>query len=114
MSRGLGTWQRTIMAATDCAVVVPVGNVVRTSVVAPSRNDFASARRAAKLLAMKSQVAALYAWSCPRCGRVQDRPDPDAVLRPAAVYAVRLPAGAPPPGEASRARSRRIGAKVAK
>ena len=105
MSRGLGTWQRTIMAATDCAVVVPVGNVVRTSVVAPSRNDFASARRAAKLLAMKSQVAALYAWSCPRCGRVQDRPDPEpccarprsmlSVCRPERRHLVRHPAPAP-------------------
>ena len=105
MSRGLGTWQRTIMEATDCAVVVPVGNVVRTSVVTPSRNDFASARRAAKLLAIKSQVAALYAWSCPRCGRVQDRPDPEpccarprsmlSVCRPERRHLVRHPAPAP-------------------
>ena len=101
----MGTWQRVIMAATDCAVVVPVGNVVRTSVVTPSRNDFASARRAAKLLAMKSQVAALYAWSCPRCGRVQDRPDPTpccarprsmlSVCPPQRRHLVRHPAPAP-------------------
>ena len=51
--------------------------VVKTMVVSPSRDDFTSARRAARQLALEQRVAAVYVWACLRCGRVQDREAPE-------------------------------------
>ncbi len=80
------------MAATGCAVVVPVGAVVRTAVITPSRSDFTSARRAARSLAVKSQVAALHAWTCPRCFAIQDLADPrPCCIRPRPMLSVCRP-----------------------
>jgi hypothetical protein len=106
VSRGHGRWERRLLSAASTAVVIPVGAVVRTSVVAPGRSDFASARRAAKTLASRNQVAACYAWTCPGCFRVQDRPDPVPCCRSArSMLAVARPERrrlllhpAPPPG----------------
>jgi hypothetical protein len=105
MSRGHGRWERAIMEATGCAVVVPVGTIVRTTVVTPGRSDFTSARRATRTLATKSEISALYTWTCPRCYRIQDRADPAlccgavrpmlAVTRPERRHLLAYPAPAP-------------------
>jgi hypothetical protein len=106
MSRGPGRWERELISATASICITPVSGLVKAAVPEPDRSDFTSARRAAKSLAMKSQVAALYAWSCPRCFRIQDRADPQACCaRPRAMLAVARPERrhllahpAPPPG----------------
>ena len=77
MSRGFGRWEREIMHATAGVCVAPVGGIVRAVVPEPCRDDHASARRAAKQLAIKNEVSALYCWTCPRCFRVQDRVSPE-------------------------------------
>jgi hypothetical protein len=76
VSRGFGRWQRELLAATASICITPVGAVVRSVVPEPGRSDYTSARRAAKQLAMKSQVSACYTYACVRCFRVQDRPAP--------------------------------------
>jgi hypothetical protein len=106
MSRGFGRWEREIMHVTAGVCVAPVGGIVRAVVPEPCRDDHASARRAAKSLATKNQVGALYAWTCPGCYRVQDRSDPEpCCARPRAMLAVCRPERrhllahpAPPPG----------------
>jgi hypothetical protein len=111
MSRGHGRWERAIVQAASTAVVVPVSGVVHATVVTPARADFTSARRAARTLATKSQVSALYTWTCPGCFAVQDRPDPVkccervrpmlSVTRPERRHLVRHPAS-PPGGSVPR------------
>jgi hypothetical protein len=92
MSRGFGRWEREIMHATAGVCVVAVSGVVRAVVPEPSRDDHASARRAAKSLAIKNEVSALYCWTCPRCGRVQDRPDPQlCCARPRSMLSICQP-----------------------
>jgi hypothetical protein len=76
MSRGPGTWQRQIIHVTSGTVVATVSGIVRTNVVSPDRDDFTSARRAAKQLALAERVNAVYAWCCTKCMRIQDRDDP--------------------------------------
>ena len=106
MSRGHGRWERELLTATASICITPVSAVVRSVVPEPGRSDYTSARRAAKQLAMKSQVSALYAWTCPRCLRVQDRADLQVCCaRPRAMLAVARPERrklllhpAPPPG----------------
>ena len=83
MSRGHGRWEQRLLRAASGAVVVPVSGIVRACVVSPGRSDYTSARRAAKSLAVKSQLSVLYAWSCPGCFAVQDRPDPEPCCKPA-------------------------------
>ena len=58
MSRGPGTWQRQILRITSGTVVATVSGIVRTTVVAPDRDDFTAARRGAKGLALAERVAA--------------------------------------------------------
>lgn len=106
MSRGPGRWERELISATASICITPVSGIVKAVVPEPGRSDFTSARRAAKQLAMKSQVSALYAWTCPGCYRVQDRADLQACCaRPRAMLAVCRPERrhllahpAPPPG----------------
>jgi hypothetical protein len=69
-----------------------VHGVVKASVISPDRAFFTSARRAAKQLALAQRLSAVYAWSCPGCGRIQDRADPQqCCARPRAMLAVALP-----------------------
>ena len=75
MSRGAGHWQRAILRATSGAVAVAVSGIVRTTVVSPCRDDYTSARRAAKQLALNGQVAATYCHTCGRCLEIQDTED---------------------------------------
>lgn len=106
VSKGHGRWQREIMRATGGAVAVAVSSVVRTTVVTPARDDYTSARRAAKQLALKSQVAALYTHTCSMCLEIQDTADPRrccgpvrpmlAVVRPERRKLILHPAS--PPG----------------
>jgi hypothetical protein len=106
LTAGFGRWEREIMHVTAGVCVASVGGIVRAVVHEPCRDDHASARRAAKSLATKNQVAALYAWTCPGCYRVQDRSDLQvccarprsmlAVARPERRHLLRHPA--PPPG----------------
>ena len=92
MSKGPGVWERRLLRATSGTVIAPVAGIVKTSVVAPDRSDYTSARRAAKSLAVKSQVAAFHAWTRPECFRVQDRSDPQpCCIRPRAMLAVARP-----------------------
>jgi len=106
MSKGPGRWQQRLLRAAGGAVIAPVGGVVRAYVVSPVRADYTSARRAARTMAEASRLAACYAWTCPGCFRVQDRPDPESCCRPArAMLAVANPGRvhllahpAPPPG----------------
>jgi len=49
---------------------------VKITVVTPCRDDFTSARRAAKQLALAGQAAALYCHMCGRCCEIQDTDDP--------------------------------------
>jgi len=106
MSKGPGRWQQRLLRAAGGAVIAPVGGVVRACVVSPVRADYTSARRAARTMAEASRLAACYAWTCPGCFRVQDRPDPESCCRPArAMLAVANPGRvhllahpAPPPG----------------
>jgi hypothetical protein len=44
---------------------------VKITVVTPCRDDFTSARRAAKQLALAGQAAALYCHMCGRCCEIQ-------------------------------------------
>ena len=107
MSRGHGKWERELISATGSICITAVSGLVRSVVPEPRRSDFTSARRAAKSLATKNQVAALYAWTCPGCYRVQDRSDPEpcctrprpmlAVVRPERRRLVLHPAPAPGP-----------------
>lgn len=92
MSRGFGCWERRLLHATASAVVMPVASVVKSAVVTPSRSDYTSARRAARTLATGNQLSALYAYTCPKCGRVQDRPDPQpCCITPRAMLSVTAP-----------------------
>ena len=52
MSRGPGVWQRPILRATSDAVVVTVRQVVKTVKVNPDPDDFKSAKRGARGLAL--------------------------------------------------------------
>ena len=82
MSRGPGRWQRELLSATSGAVVVAVSGVVKATVIEPSRDDFTSARRGAKGLALAERVAALYVWSCTRCNQIQDSETPQPCCGP--------------------------------
>jgi hypothetical protein len=75
MSRGPGTWQRQILRVTSGTVVAAVAGIVKTTVAVPDRDDFAAARRGVKGLALAQRVCAVYAWTCIRCGEIQDRED---------------------------------------
>jgi hypothetical protein len=106
VSRGPGTWQRQILHVTSSTVVATVNGIVRTTVVTPDRDDFTSARRGAKGLALAERVAALYVWGCTRCMRIQDAESPQpccgqvrpllAVCQPERRRLLAHPA--PPPG----------------
>ena len=106
MSRGPGTWQRQIMHVTSGTVVATVSGIVRTTVVAPDRDDFTAARRGAKGLALAQRVCAVYCHTCTRCGRIQDSEIPEPCCGPVrAMLAVCQPERrrllqhtAPPPG----------------
>lgn len=88
-----------------------VSSVVRTTVVSPCRDDYTSARRAAKQLALNGQVAATYCHTCGRCLEIQDTEDPRrccgpvrpmlAVVRPERRKLILHPAS-PPGGVAPR------------
>jgi hypothetical protein len=105
MSRGPGTWQRQILQVTSGTVVASVSGIVRTTVVSPDRNDYTSARRGAKGLALAQRVSAVYCWTCTRCNQIQDRDDPEpccgtvrpmlAVARPERRRLLLHPAPAP-------------------
>jgi hypothetical protein len=82
MSRGPGTWQRQIMHVTSGTVVATVSGIVRTTVVAPDRDDFTAARRGAKGLALAQRVCAVYCHTCTRCGRIQDSEIPEPCCGP--------------------------------
>ena len=105
MSRGPGTWQRQIMHVTSGTVVATVSGIVRTTVVAPDRDDFTAARRGAKGLALAQRVCAVYCLTCTRCGRIQDSEIPEPCCGPVrAMLAVCQPErrrllqhAAPPP-----------------
>jgi hypothetical protein len=77
MSRGPGRWQKQLLSAVSGTVVASVSGVVKTS-----RDDFTSARRAAKQLALAGQVAALYTHTCGRCYEIQDVEDPRNAAAP--------------------------------
>jgi hypothetical protein len=66
------------LRAASGTVVASVSGVVRTAVIQPSRDDFTSARRATKQLALRERVSATYAYACVRCGEIQDRDVPEA------------------------------------
>ena len=78
MSRGPGVWQRQILRVTSGTVVAAVAGIVKTTVAVPDRDDFTAARRGAKGLALAQRVCAVYAWTCIRCGQIQDSDDPVA------------------------------------
>ena len=106
MSRGPGIWQRQILRVTSGSVIATVSGIVRTAVVTPDRDDFTAARRGAKGLALAQRVCAVYAWTCIRCGQIQDSDNPEpccSTVRP--MLAVCQPERrrlllhpAPPPG----------------
>jgi hypothetical protein len=87
--------------------VASVSGVVRTAVIQPSRDDFTSARRATKQLALRERVSATYAYACVRCGEIQDRDVPEAccgrvrsslaVAQPERLRLLKHPA--PPPAD---------------
>jgi hypothetical protein len=72
MSRGPGVWQRPILRATSGTVVATVRGIVKTTVVSPDRDDFKSAKRGAKGLALAQRLSATYVYACVRCGEIQD------------------------------------------
>jgi hypothetical protein len=85
MSRGPGRWQKQLLSAVSGTVVASVSGVVKTTVVSPDRDDFVSARRGTKQLALAQRVSALYVWCCTRCNEIQDSDDPVAccgIVRP--------------------------------
>lgn len=82
MSRGPGRWQKQLLSAVGGNVVASVSGVVKTSVVSPVRDDFTSARRAARQLALSGQVAALYCHTCARCSEIQDVEEPHRCCGP--------------------------------
>ena len=82
MSRGPGTWQRQILRVTSGTAVATVSGIVRTTVVAPDRDDFTAARRGAKGLALAQRVCAVYCHTCTRCGRIQDSEIPEPCCGP--------------------------------
>jgi len=106
MSRGPGRWQKELLSAVSGTVVATVSGVVKTVVLAPDRDDFTSARRGAKGLAQAQRVCALYAWTCAKCGRIQDSGNTEPCCGPVrAMLAVCQPERrrlllhpAPPPG----------------
>ncbi len=106
MSRGPGVWQRQILRVTSGTVVAAVAGIVKTTVAVPDRDDFTAARRGAKGLALAQRVCAVYAWTCIRCGQIQDSDDPLPCCGPVrAMLAVCQPERrrlllhpAPPPG----------------
>jgi hypothetical protein len=63
------------LRVTNSIVVASVSGIVRTTVVTPDRNDYTSARRGAKQLALAQRVSAVYVYACARCGEIQDRED---------------------------------------
>lgn len=77
MSRGPGRWQRALIQAADGALVATTYGVVKATLAAPYRNDFTTARRGARGLALKQRLTAVCVWSCTRCLRIQDRADPE-------------------------------------
>ncbi len=107
MSRGPGAWQREILRTTAGVHTVTVRSVVLTRLPSPGRDAFAAARRGAKGLVLAQRLSACYAWSCRRCGVIQDTPDPRpccaqvrpllAVARPGRLLAhpAPVPAAAP-------------------
>ena len=105
VSRGPGTWQRQILQVTSGTVVASVSGIVRTTLVSPDRNDYTSARRGAKGLALAQRVSAVYCWTCARCNQIQDSDDPEpccgtvrpmlAVARPERRRLLLHPAPAP-------------------
>jgi hypothetical protein len=72
VGHGPGRWQKSLIRAVSGTVVVSVSGVVKTTVVSPVRDDFTSARRAAKQLALAGDVSALYCHTCARCYEIQD------------------------------------------
>ena len=82
MSRGPGRWQKQLLSAVSGTVVASVSGVVRAAVVTPDRDDFTSARRAARQLALVQRVSAVYVHTCPKCGRMQDSDIPEPCCAP--------------------------------
>jgi hypothetical protein len=72
VSRGPGVWQRPILRAASDAVVVTVRQVVKTVKVNPDPDDFKSAKRGARGLALAGRVSATYVHACEGCGEIQD------------------------------------------
>ena len=62
MSRGLGAWQRLILAALQHTEAIPVGMVATVRYGNPTRSDLVAVRRAAKSLAEATKVRAIYMW----------------------------------------------------
>lgn len=58
MSRGPGRWQRALIQAADGALVATTYGVVKATLAAPYRNDFTTARRGARGLALKQRLTA--------------------------------------------------------
>ncbi len=103
MSRGPGTWQREIMRTVSGAHTVTVGSIVRCKLPEPTRSAHVAARQAAKDLAIARRVTACYAYSCGRCGQIQDHPPEECCGAVRAHLAVSRPGRtlrcpAPPPG----------------
>ena len=77
MSRGYGYWEQELIRAAGDIYTVTVDAVMRRCKPAPTRSDKAAARRAAKPLALKKTVIAVYVNACTKCLRVQDHePEP--------------------------------------
>ena len=90
MSRGYGYWEQELIRAAGEIYTVTVDAVMRRCKPAPTRSDKAAIHRAAKTLALKKAVVAVYVNACTKCLRVQDHePEPCCgAVRP--FLAVRL------------------------
>ena len=107
VSRGPGTWQRQILQVTSAPVVATVAGIVKAAKANPDIDDFKSAKRGARGLALAQRVSAVYVHACPKCGQPQDSetPEPCCTRSPRAMLAVcgpgrleRLKHPAPYPG----------------
>ena len=91
MSRGYGHWEQALIRAAGEVDPVTVDEVMRRYKSAPTRSDKAAVHRAAKTLALKRAVVAVYVNACPKCLRVQDHEPEPCCGAVRAFLAVRLP-----------------------
>ena len=91
MSRGYGHWEQVLIRAAGEVNPVTVDEVMRRYKSAPTRSDKAAVHRAAKTLALKGAVVAVYVNACPKCLRVQDHEPEPCCGAVRAFLAVRLP-----------------------